>query len=221
MSQEIQFITDKFINEKQTLVQQLQQLQAKLYQEKQSAGVESTQKLQQLTEAHQALIQENLSKNHIIADLQAKFHQYQAEIASKINEYDQKLQEFDHIIRQRGNELSVLSVENQRLVHVDNSRKKEFEKMLAMQKYEVEQLKVQVAEQNNKTNHLDDSSKVEIRNLQNALDSSKKELNLYTSDIKEQKAKLDDQARQIIELKANSDAGKSQIVQQTKEVCTI
>lgn len=202
ISQENHYITEKFNSEKQTLigqVQQLQQLQQKLFQEKQNSSVDTTQKLAQLTEANAVLTQENYSKELVLNDLQEKFRTIQ-------NENDLQLQELQRLVSHREQELQHMNAETQRL-RADAACKEEYEKIFEMRNYELEQLKAQVNEQNTKANHLDDSSKVEIRNLQNALDSSRKELSVGKAQLAEKdstlntyKTQMDQQSSKISEL---------------------
>jgi len=201
--QELTFQNEKFTNEHKVMSNSLQQLQAALFKEKQSHSQEQNQ--------HQQLIDENYNKTQIIKDLQEKFHQLQGETTNKFADYEQKLQEYDMMVRQNEGDLANLNADNQRL--------RAEEQMFARQKYDLEQLKIQVAEQSNKANHLDDSSKVEIRNLQNALDSSKKELSVCRSEFSDHKLKMDDCNKQIADLKSSLDLSNSKLVQQVKQVC--
>lgn len=201
--QELTFQSEKFANEHKALSNSLQQLQAALFKEKQNHSQEQNQ--------HQQLIDENFSKAQVINDLQKEFHQFQGETTNKLAEYEQKLQEYDMIMRQNEADLTNINADHQRL--------RAEEQLYIRQKYELEQLKIQVAEQSSKANHLDDSSKVEIRNLQNALDSSKKELSVCRSEFTDQKAKLEEYNKQIAELKSSLDTSGSKLVQQVKQVC--
>lgn len=200
--QELTFQSEKFANEHKIMSNSLQQLQTALFKEKQSHSQEQNQ--------HQQLIDENYSKTQIINDLQEKFHQLQGETTNKFAEYEQKLQEYDMIVRQNEVDLGKLTADNQRL-RTEEHR----------QKCDLEQLKIQVAEQSSKANHLDDSSKVEIRNLQNALDSSKKELSLCRSELSDHKLKVEECNKQISELKSAYDLSNSKLVQQVKQVCVL
>lgn len=217
LTQEIQFINDKYTNEKQTLTNQLQQIQTKLYLDKQNVNQEQIQKLQQLTDANQLLTNENFSKTHMINDMQEKFNLS----AKTIGELEQKLRDYEMILRQSENEIGVLKNEMQRL-HGDNVRKiadkDEYEKIIQMQKYDLEQLRAQIAEQNAKSNHLDDSSKVEIRNLQNALDSSNTELQLGRGDLVKSKELVDELTAQVSDLKSTIDAHNSNSMKQGNQV---
>lgn len=200
--QELTFQNEKFANEHKVMNNNIQQLQTALFKEKQN----NTQDQHQ----HQQMIDENFSKTQIVNDLQEKFHQFQGETTNKLAEYEQKLQEYEMVTRQNEAELANLNTDNQRL--------RAEEQLYNRQKYDLEQLKIQVAEQSSKANHLDDSSKVEIRNLQNALDSSKKELTLCRSEVSDSKAKLDECNKQIAEFKSALDLSNTKLVQQVKQV---
>ncbi|KAG4077356.1 hypothetical protein HA402_009757 [Bradysia odoriphaga] len=200
--QELTFQAEKFANEHKVMSNSIQQLQTALFKEKQNHTQDQNQ--------HQQMIDENFSKTQIMNDLQEKFHQFQGETTNKLAEYEQKLQEYDMIMRQNEADLANLNADNQRL--------RAEEQLYIRQKYDLEQLKIQVAEQSSKANHLDDSSKVEIRNLQNALDSSKKELTLCRSEVADNKAKMDECNKQIAELKSALDLSNTKLVQQVKQV---
>lgn len=205
LSQEIQFINDKYSNEKQALANQLQQLQTKLYLDK------------QLSETNTVLTNENFSKNHIINDLQEKLNH----ATQTITDLEQKLRDYDMVLRQGESEMGVLKNEMQRL-HGDNVQnvadKEEYEKMLSMQKFDLEQLRAQVAEQTAKSSHLDDSSKVEIRNLQNALDSSNTELQLGRADLANSKERVDELTAKVRDLDESCQKFSNNYRQHEKQV---
>lgn len=203
--QELTFQSEKFANEHKAMNNSIQQLQTALFKEKQTHSQEQNQ--------HQQLIDENFAKTQIVNDLQEKFHQFQAETTNKLAEYEQKLQEYDMMVRQSDGDLAKLNADNQRL--------RAEEQLYARQKYDLEQLKIQVAEQSSKANHLDDSSKVEIRNLQNALDSSKKELSVCRSEFSDHKVKIEECNKLIAELKSSVDLSNSKLVQHVKQVCEL
>lgn len=66
------------------------------------------------------------------------------------------------------------------------------------QSFEIEQLKKQLSDQQH---HTDESNKIEIRNLQNALDSSKKEVEAHRVVVNDYKTKFDDLNKQLTESK--------------------
>lgn len=92
----------------------------------------------------------------------------------------------------RNNEIQTLNAEF--------TRAKELDKIVQRQTFDLEQLKKQLSEQQ-QNNHADESNKIEIRNLQNALDSSKKELEAQRVVVSDYKGKLDDLSKQLTESK--------------------
>lgn len=203
--QELTFQNEKFANEHKVMSNSIQQLQTALFKEKQNHSQDQNQ--------HQQLIDDNFSKTQILNDLQEKYHQFKAETTNKLAEYEQKLQEYDMVMRQNEADMASVNAANQRLLAE--------EQMYIRQKYDLEKLKMEVAEQSSKANHLDDSSKVEIRNLQNALDSSKKELSLCRSELSDNKQKMDECNKQIAELKSALDVSNTKLVQQVKQVSVV
>lgn len=197
LQQDYQLSGERYANEKKTLEYQLKQHQAKLYQEKQLQGQESAQKIQQLTESNNTLTAELLSKNAVLQELQEKFLHMRDDSLTKLSEYEQKFQEY---VRQSETDAGHLNAEIQRL-HGECTRKDEYEKLFAIQKYDLEQLEARVAEQNKANNHLDDTSKVEIRNLQNALDSTKSELTLSRKELADGNNTVGDLTAQLADLK--------------------
>ena len=94
-------------------------------------------------------------------------------------------------------DLSTRETELQKLT-TEVARTKDVEKLYTVQKYDLEQLKIQLVDQE-KSNHAEEKSKIEIRNLQNALDSSKKELEAQRAQAQELKAKAEDLSKQMVE----------------------
>jgi ribosome-binding protein 1 len=92
-----------------------------------------------------------------------------------------------------------LTSDVQRL-NADVVRAKEMDKIVQRQTFDMEQLKKQLAEQQ-QNNHAEESNKIEIRNLQNALDSSKKELESQRSHVSDYKAKVEDLNKQLADSK--------------------
>lgn len=74
------------------------------------------------------------------------------------------------------------------------------DKVVQRQSFDLEQLKKQLIDQE-QNNHAEESNKIEIRNLQNALDSSKKELESQRMLVSDYKAKQDDLNKQLAESK--------------------
>jgi predicted RNase H-like nuclease (RuvC/YqgF family) len=100
-------------------------------------------------------------------------------------------------------------------LNADLTRAKELDKVVQRQTAEVEQLKKQLNEQQ-QNKHADENSKIEIRNLQNALDSSKKELESQHTIVIDFKKQIEDLKRQLSESKkltnSNSSSGDSFLV---------
>jgi len=91
------------------------------------------------------------------------------------------------------------------------ARSKELDKVIQRQTYELEQLKQQLVEQQH-NNHAEESNKIEIRNLQNALDSSKKELESQCGAVSDYKGKVEDLSKQLAESKQLTKSGDSFLV---------
>lgn len=101
-------------------------------------------------------------------------------------------------------------------------------KACQQQNFEAEQLKAQLGELQTKqkqaaavmaattaaNTQAEESNKVEIRNLQNALDSSKTELAVCRSELADYKSKLADQEHQATELRAREEELQKQIEEQ-------
>lgn len=218
LQQEYQLSTERAVNDKKALEYQLKQLQAKLYQEKQLQSQETAQKLQQLTETNSTLTADLLSKNAGIQELQEKFLHMRDESLTKLNEYEKKFQEY---VRQSEADVAHLNTENQRL-RGECSRKDEYEKVIARQTAQLEQLEARLAEQSKANNHLDDTSKVEIRNLQNALDSTKAELSLSRKEAADSNKSVSDLTTQLTDLKRSQEtSNQSSQEQYAKQVCGI
>jgi predicted RNase H-like nuclease (RuvC/YqgF family) len=83
--------------------------------------------------------------------------------------------------------------------------------LLQRQTSEVDQLKQQINE-HHQNNHAEENSKIEIRNLQNALDSSKKELEAQKVLMSDYKKKLDDLNKQLESKPAQKAGGDSFLV---------
>lgn len=213
--QDHQSFVDRATNEQQALKAQIQLLHQKNYQEKNSQTQENAQKLQQLTEANSKFTAELLTKNNVIQELQEKFLQIRDEHLKKMADYEQKVQD---CARKAESDVAHLNSEIQRL-HAECQRKDEIEKLLAMKKYEIEQLESRLAEHSKQSNQIEDSSKVEIRNLQNALDSTKTELQLSRNELANSAKRIGELNSQMSEVKANYDAENSTVVQKyTKQV---
>lgn len=102
-------------------------------------------------------------------------------------------------------------------LNADVTRAKELDKVVQRQTSELEQLKKQLNEQQQNKHAEENSSKIEIRNLQNALDSSKKEVEAQRANVSEFKMQIEDLKKQLSEsqqlAKSNSaSAGDSFLV---------
>lgn len=215
VQQDRQLLIERANNEKQALNKQLQHLQQKLFQEKNTQTQEQTQQMQQLTEASAQLSAELVNKNNIIQDMQEKFLQIRDEHVKKMNECEQKCQD---LVRKSEQDIAYLNSEIVRLRN-ECQRKDEFEKQKT---YELEELQLRLNEQNKQSNQIEDSSKVEIRNLQNALDSTKTELTLSRNELADSSKRIDELAAQLDDLKSAHDKENSTVVQQfTKQVNSI
>ena len=93
-------------------------------------------------------------------------------------------------------------------LNADVVRIKELDKVVQRQTFELEQTKKQLTDQQ-QNNHADESNKIEIRNLQNALDSSKKELESQRGLVSDYKAKLDDLNKQLADSKTLTNSKSS------------
>lgn len=216
--QDHQLYVERTTSEKQNLNVQLQHLQQKLYQESQknSQAQENAQKLQQLNDANAQLSAELLTKNNLIQDMNNKFIQIHEENnlhQKAINDYEQR---FEELLRSRETDTAHLNNEMQRL-RTECQRKEEIEKLFTMKKFELEQLEARLTEQSKQSNQMEDSSKVEIRNLQNALDSTKTELQLARNEMADSKMdyskRADELNAQLANLKADYDTEKISNVQ--------
>lgn len=213
VQQDRQLLVERTNTEKQALNKQLQHLQQKLFQEQtaQAQNQEQIQKVQQLTETNAQLSTDLLNKTNIIQDMQDKFLQIRNEHLNKINDCEQKYQDLV-----RKNEF--LNAEVLRLRN-ECQRKEELEKQYAMKTYEFEQLELRLNEQNKQSNQIEDCSKVEIRNLQNALDSTKTELTQSRTELADSSKRVDELTSQLNDAKSAQDAEQSAAVQKfTKQV---
>lgn len=213
--QKHQQLIDRLNNEKQALNTQIQHLQQKLYQEKAAQTQESAQQIQQLTDAQATLTAELLAKNLQIQDLQEKFRQICEDHVNKVSDYEQKFQEY----ARQTDEIAHLNAEIQRL-HNECQRKDELEKAYAATKCDLEQLQACVTEQKKQSTQIEDSSKVEIRNLQNALDSTKTELTQSRTELADRSKRIGDLNSQLDELKLSHDNENSSVIQGYTEQVT-
>lgn len=145
-------VRERLESDHQRLVSTCTQLHEEVtkLQQQQEVGADATARLQQLADANAQLQLD-------IVGLQQTVQQQQSEAAQKGADYEAKVHELQVLSLQRDTDVTT---------------------MFAQHKEYVEQLKQELDEQMSRTKQLDDSSKVEIRNLQNALDSSNREANV-------------------------------------------
>lgn len=221
LSQQLQLVSDKYSAEKQALTHQFQQLQAKYVQlsEKHAAAQEGVASVAQLNENIQILQRELMTKNQLLNEKL----QVEEELLKKKTEYEMLLLGKDEALKQRTQDFAAYESEMQQL-RVVASQKDELAKSCQQQSFEVDQLKVQLGELQLKqkqaaaaSNQVEESSKVEIRNLQNALDSSKTELGVVRTELTGAKSKLTDQETQLKELRAREDDLQKQLHEQREK----
>lgn len=221
LSQQLQLVSDKYSAEKQALTHQFQQLQAKYVQlsEKHAAAQEGVASVAQLNENIQILQRELMTKNQLLNEKL----QVEEELLKKKTEYEMLLLGKDEALKQRTQDFAAYESEMQQL-RVVASQKDELAKSCQQQSFEVDQLKVQLGELQLKqkqaaaaSNQVEESSKVEIRNLQNALDSSKTELGVVRTELTGAKSKLTDQETQLKELRAREEDLQKQLHEQREK----
>lgn len=228
LSQQLQLVSEKYTAEKQALSHQFQQLQAKYVQlsEKHAAAQEGAASVTQLNENIQILQRELMTKGQLLNEKL----QVEEELLKKKTEYEMLLHGKDEALQQRAQDFAAYEAELQQL-RVVASQKDELTKSCQQQSFEVEQLKAQVGELQSKqkqaaaavaaaaaaNNQVEESSKVEIRNLQNALDSSKTELGVCRGELSGCKTKLVDQDQQVKELRAREEDLQKQLQEQREK----
>lgn len=221
LTQQLQLVSDKYSAEKQALTHQFQQLQAKYVQlsEKHAAAQEGVASVAQLNENIQILQRELMTKNQLLNEKL----QVEEELLKKKTEYEMLLHGKDEALKQRAQDFAAYEAEMQQL-RVVASQKDELAKSCQQQSFEVDQLKAQLGELQLKqkqaaaaSNQVEESSKVEIRNLQNALDSSKTELGVVRTELTGAKSKLTDQETQLKELRAREEDLQKQLHEQREK----
>lgn len=221
LTQQLQLVSDKYSGEKQALTHQFQQLQAKYVQlsEKHAAAQESVASVAQLNENIQILQRELMTKSQLLNEKL----QVEEELLKKKTEYEMLLRGKDEALQQRAQDFATYETEMQQL-RVVASQKDELAKSCQQQSFEVDQLKAQLGELQLKqkqaaaaSNQVEESSKVEIRNLQNALDSSKTELAGCRTELATFKTRLGDQDQQLKELRAREEDLQKQLHEQREK----
>ncbi|XP_058823496.1 kinectin isoform X2 [Topomyia yanbarensis] len=225
LQQQLQMLSEKSAAEKQSLSHQYQQLHAKFIQlsKEHATAQENVATISQLNENQQILQRELITKGQ---QLNEKL-QIEEELLKKNAEYEMLLRSKDELIQQRVQDIGAYENELQQLRVVAN-QKDELVKTCQQQSYELEQLKAQVDELQAKQkqaaaavasaaavkNQVEENSKVEIRNLQNALDSSKTELVVCRTDLADSKNKLVDREQQATALLTRLDELQQEIEEQ-------
>ncbi|CRK99455.1 CLUMA_CG012585, isoform A [Clunio marinus] len=217
LQSEIQFLNDKHNTEKQSMSVSFKQLQGQCIQMKEAMKAhEGLPNAQQLQKDNQTLQQELAMKKQQILDLNPLIEENRKkddQIKQMLAENNKKISEFDALarrkdercaiveneLRQREQELTSRDSEIQKL-NTELTRAKELDKIIHRQIFELEQLKKQLSEQQ-QNNHAEESNKIEIRNLQNALDSSNKELEVQRLLVSDFKVKFEDLNKQLAESK--------------------
>ncbi|EAA44829.5 AGAP003043-PB [Anopheles gambiae str. PEST] len=228
LSQELNMLRDKLANEKQTMSMQFQQLQAKYLQlSKEHASTQDHgATIAQLNNDLQLLQQELMAKNQLLSEKL----QSEEEMMKKKTEYEHILRNNDELMRQRVQELT--AYENDlRQLRLELSQKDELSQTCQQQSYEIEQLKAELQAKQKQAHaaasaaaaaahthsQADESNRVEIRNLQNALDSTKSKLEVYRSELVECKSLMTDYKQQANELKAKEEQLQKQLEEQRQK----
>uniref|UniRef100_A0A182TXH0 Uncharacterized protein n=1 Tax=Anopheles melas TaxID=34690 RepID=A0A182TXH0_9DIPT len=148
----------------------------------------------------------------------------------KKTEYEHILRNNDELMRQRVQELT--AYENDlRQLRLELSQKDELSQTCQQQSYEIEQLKAELQAKQKQAHaaasaaaaaahthsQADESNRVEIRNLQNALDSTKSKLEVYRSELVECKSLMTDYKQQANELKAKEEQLQKQLEEQRQK----
>lgn len=221
LSQQLQLVSDKYSAEKQALTHQFQQLQAKYVQlsEKHAAAQEGVASVAQLNENMQILQRELMTKSQLLNEKL----QVEEELLKKKTEYEMLLRSKDEALQQRAQDVAAYEAELQQL-RVVATQKDELAKSCQQQSFEIDQLKSQLGELQLKqkqaaaaSNQVEESSKVELRNLQNALDSSKTELAGCRAELVAAKSRSGDQDQQLKELRVREEDLQKQLHEQREK----
>uniref|UniRef100_A0A182PAC2 Ribosome receptor lysine/proline rich domain-containing protein n=1 Tax=Anopheles epiroticus TaxID=199890 RepID=A0A182PAC2_9DIPT len=225
LTQELNMVKDKMTNEKQAMSMQFQQLQAKYIQlSKEHASTQDHgATIAQLNNDLQLLQQELMAKSQLLNEKL----QSEEEMMKKKTEYELILRNNDELMRQRVQELN--AYENDlRQLRLELSQKDELSQTCQQQSYEIEQLKAELQAKQKQAvaaaaaaahanSQADENSRVEIRNLQNALDSTKSKLEVYRNELVECKSLMTDYKQQANELKAKEEQLQKQLEEQRQK----
>jgi ribosome-binding protein 1 len=207
LNNEIKYMNDKFTTEKQQLTQQYQQLQGKLIQSNSNEAAtqqEFGQQIQQLKDTNTLLQQDLANKNQMVVEMQ-KFSKQNSDTLHKMGEFEQKFQDYEMMLRKKDEHIGFLQQdmhgrddEIHRLNGELQKQKEEFDRAMTQQLGDLQAKQQAVAAANH---HDEESSKVEIKNLQNALDSTRTELNSAKNGSEGYKQQVDDLQAHIGTLK--------------------
>uniref|UniRef100_A0A182W094 Ribosome receptor lysine/proline rich domain-containing protein n=1 Tax=Anopheles minimus TaxID=112268 RepID=A0A182W094_9DIPT len=228
LTQELNSIKDKQANDKQAMSIQFQQLQAKYIQlSKEHASVQDHgATIAQLNNDLQLLQQELMAKSQLLNEKL----QSEEEMMKKKTEFEILLHNNEELMRQRVQELT--AYENDlRQLRLELSQKDELSQTCQQQSYEIDQLKAELQAKQKQavaaasaaaaaahaTSQADESNRVEIRNLQNALDSTKSKLEVYRNELVECKSLMTDYKQLTNELKAKEEQLQKQLEEQRQK----
>uniref|UniRef100_A0A182SZ91 Ribosome receptor lysine/proline rich domain-containing protein n=1 Tax=Anopheles maculatus TaxID=74869 RepID=A0A182SZ91_9DIPT len=228
LTQELGSIKDKLANDKQAMSIQFQQLHAKYLQlSKEHASMQDHgATIAQLNNDLQLLQQELMAKSQLLNEKL----QSEEEMMKKKTEYEILLHNNDELMRQRVQELT--AYENDlRQLRLELSQKDELSQTCQQQSYEIEQLKAELQAKQKQavaaasaaaaaahaTSQADESNRVEMRNLQNALDSTKSKLEVYRNELVECKSLMTDYKQQSNELKTKEEQLQKQLEEQRQK----
>jgi ribosome-binding protein 1 len=188
LNSEIKYMNDKFATEKQQLTQQYQQLQAKLMQ---LNGKEHDfgQQIQQLQDTNTLLQQDLATKNKMVAEMQI-FAKQNTDTMHKMGELEQKFQDYEMMLRKKDEHIGYLTQD----VHTRTDELHRLNGELQRQKEEFDKVVGDLQAQEQAAvaaNHDEENSKVEIRNLQNALDSAKNGCDGFKQQVDELQAQIE------------------------------
>uniref|UniRef100_A0AAG5CTZ8 Ribosome receptor lysine/proline rich domain-containing protein n=1 Tax=Anopheles atroparvus TaxID=41427 RepID=A0AAG5CTZ8_ANOAO len=225
---ELTSLKDKAAAEKHTLSYQFQQLQAKYIQlsKEHAAAQDQGSSIAQLNNDLQLLQQELMAKSQLLNEKL----QSEEELMKKKTEYEILLHNSEELLRQRVQKLTAYENELHQL-RMELAQKDELSKTCQQQSYENEQLKAELQAKQKQAavaasaaaaaavanSQADESNRVEIRNLQNALDSTKSKLEVYRTELVECKSLLTDYKQQANELKAKEEQLQKQLDEQRQK----
>uniref|UniRef100_A0A182QRZ9 Ribosome receptor lysine/proline rich domain-containing protein n=1 Tax=Anopheles farauti TaxID=69004 RepID=A0A182QRZ9_9DIPT len=225
---ELNATKDKLVAEKQSMSMQFQQLQAKYIQlsKEQAATQDHGTTIAQLNNDLQLLQQELMVKSQLLNEKL----QSEEEMKKKKTEYEIILHNNDELLTRHVQELTAYENELRQL-RLELSQKDELSQTCQQQSYEIEQLKAELQAKQKQavaaasaaaaaahaTSQADESNRVEIRNLENALDSTKSKLEVFRSELVECKSLMTDYKQQVTELQAKEELLQKQLDEQRQK----